>query len=126
MGISAKHYRVTEAYRSPYPRPIIFHKGEKVRVGREFTEDPDWVDWVWCEGQHGNKAWAPQQYLETEAGTGIFKTGYNALELSVSVGEVLKVYEVVNGFAMAEKSDGKLGWVPLRNLSQIESYQSGN
>ena len=124
METAAKHFRVIQDYRSPYPGPIIFHKGEQVVVGKEFSEDPDWRDWVWCEGQQGNKAWAPNQYLKTEAGRGVFQNEYNALELSVSAGETLKVYEVVNGFALAEKSNGKLGWVPLRNLSAIESRPS--
>lgn len=124
MAKAARYYRVTEAYRSPYPGPIIFHAGEQVTLGKEFNEDPDWMDWVWCEGQRGNKAWAPKQFLEMEAGKGVFKTEYNALELSVSVGEVLIVHDVVNGFAMAEKSDGSLGWVPLKNLRQVESPPS--
>lgn len=124
MAKPARYFRVIEAYQSPYPSPIIFHAGEQVTVGKEFGEDPEWKDWVWCEGQRGNQAWAPKQFLEVEAGTGVFKTEYNALELSVSTGEVLKVYDIVNGFAMAEKSDGRLGWVPLKNLSQIKSRHS--
>lgn len=116
MGKSAKRYRVIGAYRSPYPRPIVFQKGEKVTIGREFTEDPDWKDWVWCEGEHGNQAWVPKQYLKIEAGGGVMSTDYNALELSVTTGETLAVYEIVNGFAMAEKQSGERGWVPLKNL----------
>jgi len=126
MEKPARYFRVIEAYQSPYPHPIIFHAGEEVTVGREFSEDPDWKDWVWCEGQHGNKAWAPKQYLKMEAGRGVFQTEYNALELSVSVGEVLKVYKVVNGFGMAENSEGRLGWIPMRNLSEIKGHQSEN
>jgi hypothetical protein len=55
---------------------------------------------------------------------GVFLTEYNALELNVSPGEVLKVHDIVNGFAMAETPDGRLGWVPLKNLSQIKSRPS--
>jgi hypothetical protein len=120
MVEGTRYFLVIEPYRSPYPSPIIFHAGEQVRVRKEFTEDPEWKDWVWCEGKRGNKAWAPKQYLEIRAGRGVFLTEYNALELSVHVGEVLKVHEIVNGFAMAEKSDGRLGWVPLKNLSEIK------
>jgi hypothetical protein len=124
MAKAARYFLVTEAYQSPYPGPIIFHAGEEVMIGKEFSEDPEWRDWVWCEGQRGNKAWAPKQYLEMEAGRGVFLTEYNALELSVNAGEVLKVHDIVNGFAMAETPDGRLGWVPLKNLSQIKSRPS--
>lgn len=119
MVAPAKKYRVIEEYQSPYPNPIIFHKGEKVQVGKEFTDNPDWKDWVWCEGQNDNQAWVPKQYLEIEADQGIFITHYNALELSVVVGDVLKLYESVNGFGMAEKQNGERGWVPLRNLEEL-------
>ena len=111
-------YRVIAEYQSPYPDPILFHKGETVTIGREFTDDPDWKNWVWCEGQNDNQAWVPKQYLEIEAGQGIFITDYNALELSVTVGEVLYIYEIVNGFGMAEKQNRERGWVPLNYLQE--------
>ena len=120
MEPSTKTYRVIAEYRSPYPDPIIFHKGEKVQVGKEFTDDPDWKDWVWCEGEHGNKAWVPKQYLKTEAGRGEFLNDYDARELSVTVGEVIIVFEMVNGFGMSEKQNGERGWVPLKNLQSEE------
>ena len=111
-----RHYRVTKEYQSPYPEPIIFHKGEKVSISKEFTDDPDWKNWVWCEGQNNNEAWVPKQYLEIKGNTGTFLIDYNALELSVVVGEVLNIHETVNGFGMAEKQNGERGWVPLKNL----------
>ena len=88
-------------------------------VGQEFTDDPDWKDWVWCKGQNNNQAWVPKQYLEIEGNTGRFVTDYNALELSVAAGEMVKVYETINGFGMTEKQNGERGWVPLRNLEPI-------
>jgi hypothetical protein len=115
-----ERYRVIRDYRSPYPEPIMFLKGEKVTVGEEYTEDPDWKDWVWCSGQGEKSAWVPKQYLDTEACSGVFKSDYNARELSVQVGETLDVYEIVNGFGMAQKQDGLRGWVPMRYLEPVE------
>ena len=109
-------YRVTKEYKSPFPDPIVFHKGDTVEVGKEFTDDPDWKDWVWCEGTNNIKAWVPKQYLEIRDGKGTFKRDYNAMELSVSVGEELVVHKIVNGFGMAEKSNGIRGWVPIKNM----------
>jgi hypothetical protein len=124
MAKKTRYFLVIESYRSPYPSPIIFHAGEQVRIRKEFTEDPEWKNWMWCEGKRGNKSWVPKQYLEMETvSRGVFLTEYNALELSVRSGEVLKVHEIVNGFAMAEKSDGRLGWVPLKNLNEIRERE---
>jgi hypothetical protein len=115
-----KRYRAIKDYQSPYPDSIIFREGAKVIIGKEFTDDPDWKDWVWCEGENDNKAWVPKQYLEINEKTGKLLTDYNALELSVVVGETLKIYEIVNGFGMAEKQNGERGWVPQKNLEPIK------
>ena len=116
MKISTKKYTVIQAYKSPYPDPIIFQKGDIVEVGKEFTEDPDWVNWVWCETADNRQAWVPDQYLDISQNQGIFNREYNAMELSVSVGEGLFVHEIVNGFGKAEKSSGEIGWVPMNCL----------
>lgn len=110
------HYRVIQDYRSPYPDPIIFLQGEQVAVGREYKDDPEWAGWVWCRGENGQEAWVPKVYLQDRGEEGLFTTDYNAVELSVSVGEQLLVYEIVNGFGMAEKEDGSRGWVPMKCL----------
>jgi len=124
MSILPKKCRVTQEYESPYPNPIEFFKGEHVEIGDEFTDDPDWKNWVWCKGKT-NQAWVPIQYLTIKEGKGIFNRNYNALELSVKIGEELIVYEEINGFGMAEKADGTEGWVPLKNLME-ENKQGKN
>jgi hypothetical protein len=114
-------YRVIEDYKSPYPRPLIFHEGDIVKIGEEFSDDPDWKDWVWCEGLKNVEAWAPKQYIKIKGKKGIFNRDYNAMELSLTVGEVLEVYEIVNGFGMAEKADGSRGWAPMKYMEQETS-----
>ncbi len=117
MKSKPKTYRVTKAYQSPYPKSIIFQEGDWVDIGKEYTDDPDWENWVWCKGKH-EQAWAPKQYLKISNGKGRFIKNYNALELCVYEGEELIVYEVINGFCLAEKENGKKGWVPMKNLVQ--------
>jgi len=87
MNDKLKKYQVTKEYKSPYPRPIIFNIGDIVRIGKEFTDDPDWNDWIWCEKTDNINAWVPKQYLNILEKQGTFKRDYNAMELSVSVGE---------------------------------------
>lgn len=111
-----EHYKVIKDYKSPYPDPIILRKGEKVKVLQEFKEDPDWENWIWCEGNNGKKAWVPKQYLDFDGRHGILNSDYNAMELSVQTGEILIVFEIVNGFGMSKKPDKTRGWVPMRNM----------
>jgi hypothetical protein len=114
-----EHYRVIKDYKSPYPDPLVFQRGERVRVGQEFKEDPDWKNWIWCEGNN-KKAWVPKQYINIAGKNGIFNKDYNAMELSVHVGEKLLVYGIVNGFGMSKKTNGTRGWVPIKNIQTDE------
>lgn len=116
MAAEPKHYRVIKDYKSPYPYPVVFKKGEKVKVGQSFKGDPDWKNWIWCEGNGNKKAWAPKKYVNIDGTNGIFNKDYNAMELSVQVGEKLVVFEIVNGFGMSEKTNGTRGWVPMKNM----------
>ena len=120
IGDKIQYYRVTEEYTSPYPNPIIFQNGDMVKIGDEFTENPEWENWIWCEGTDNRKAWVPKQNLDIHGDMGKFRREYNAMELSVSVGEKLSVHEILNGFALAEKEDGVVGWVPLKNIELEE------
>jgi hypothetical protein len=112
----ADRYRVIQAYISPYPDSIQFLKGEVVQVIKEFSDDPDWVGWFWCEGKHDNAAWIPKQFLRIQPGYAILNRTYDAKELSVEVGDVLNVTETINGFCMATNEAGIQGWVPLKHL----------
>jgi hypothetical protein len=117
-GVSKKYFVIKE-YLSPYPDPIHFKKGVIVDVGETYKGDPDWADWVWCTGKNKSSAWVPKQYIHYDSGQWVLKTEFNAMEISVDVGDCLDVYEIVNGFGMAEKPDGKRGWVPMKHLQQI-------
>jgi hypothetical protein len=110
------YYRVIRDYKSPYPDPIVFQKGEKVKVTKEFKEDPDWKNWIWCVGDNKKEAWAPKQYISIDGTNGVFKKDYNAMELTVQIGERLAVYEIINGFGMSENTNGIKGWVPIKNM----------
>lgn len=114
--MKARYFRVIKEYESPYPEPIVFQEGEQAKVGEEFKEDPDWRNWVWCEGKDNKKAWVPKQYVNVDGTNGTFSKFYNAMELSVQVGEELLVNEIINGFGMSTKTDGAKGWVPMKNM----------
>ena len=120
MNVKPEYYKVIKSYQSPYPDPIIFKRNDSVKVGRKSEDDPDWQNWIWCEGDQNRKAWVPEQYITIDGVNGTFIRDYNAMELDVSPGETLAVFEKINGFGMAEKSNEKRGWVPLKNLQRAE------
>ncbi len=109
-------YSCIKAYESPYPHALVFPKGSRVEVIKEYQDDPQWPNWHWCVGQNKTEAWVPGQFLQIDGKIGIMKREYNAIELSVQVGEKLRVHEVINGFGWAEKQDGAQGWVPMKHL----------
>lgn len=114
--MESKLFKVISPYKSPYPDPIIFKKGEKVKIGKKFEDDPEWKDWLWCEGENNNKAWTPKQFIDISGSKGIINLYYNARELSIDTGEILIISEIVNGFGFAEKENGEKGWAPIKNL----------
>lgn len=93
----ASRARVIQDYVSPYPQPILFHLGDEVIAGKEFKADPDWKDWIWCDGREGKKAWVPGSYLNREGKRGTFIKEYNAMELTIHAGEELIVHEKIHG-----------------------------
>lgn len=111
-------YKVIKNYQSPYPTPIPFQEGEKVIVGQKSNHDPEWENWHWCQGEKDKKAWGPKQYLEINGQEGVFIQDYNAMELTITPGEILSIYEIINGFGMAINEAGQKGWVPLKNIER--------
>ncbi len=118
--MSLNRYKVVQEYQSPYPDPIIFQVGEKVIVGQKSEHDPDWENWYWCEGENNKEAWVPKQYLEINGQQGVFIQNYNAMELTITPGEIFSIYEIVNGFGMAIKNEGQKGWVPMKNIERLK------
>jgi hypothetical protein len=114
-----KPYRVITEYISPYPDSILFHMGDFVHVGIEFDDDPDWKNWIRCNGDGGKEAWCPGKYLDIIGDTGVFIRDYDAKELTVYIGEILSVREQVNGFGIAVKDNGEIGWVPMKILEEL-------
>ena len=111
---------VIKGYQTPYPDSILFKEGERVIIGETFQDDPDWVDWIWCAGESENRAWVPKQYIQLTSGEWRLSRDYDAKELSINIGEILAVDQIINGFGMAVKSDSTKGWVPLKNLQWVD------
>jgi len=115
-------YTVIRQHISNYPEPIILTKGEKVRLGHEYSGTEDWPNWVYCYKLDSSKAgWVPKQIIKKIGKTyGIVKENYTAKELNVEKGEQVECKKKLNGWIWCRK-DGNCeeGWVPESNLKEI-------
>jgi len=83
MTQKSSAYVVIKGYQTPYPDSILFNKSEPVQVGEKYLDDPDWVDWIWCEGENENAAWVPKQFIKFSSGEWRLDKYYDAMELSI-------------------------------------------
>jgi hypothetical protein len=111
-------YTVIKAYRASSLNPIVLNQGDTVRVGKKYTEDPDWPGWIECESSSGVKGWVPEQYLAVSGVSGTALCDYSARELTVAPGDGIMVHNILNGWAWAQDANQAYGWVPLRNLAK--------
>jgi hypothetical protein len=106
-------YRVVKPYRSAYPDPLVFSKGQVVTTSARQT---DWPGWVWCTTASGDSRWVPDIFLEQIGKQAVMRRDYNPIELSVQVDELLTACEQVNGWAWCINIHHQQGWVPLECL----------
>ena len=51
-----RHYQVISNYDSAYPDPLVFRKGDMLKIG---TKTSEWPGWVWCTNENGKSGWIP-------------------------------------------------------------------
>jgi len=116
MNDSQEKYLVIKDHPGNDEVPLIFKKGEILRTGVIFGQDPEWPDWIRCTSEGGISGWAPVQYLKIEGDQGHAVVDYNSHELIVTSGETVLLQESINGWINCKNSQGISGWVPERNL----------
>ncbi|WP_252180020.1 SH3 domain-containing protein [Endozoicomonas sp. 4G] len=106
-----KTVKVIEDYQACYPDPVTFSEGDRLMLGKSDDEFPGWI---WVTATCGKEGWAPLpliRRLSQNQGTAI--EDYTARELSVSVGEDLKILREINAWAWVENRQKHMGWVPV-------------
>ncbi|MBI9067594.1 MAG: hypothetical protein JEZ09_09905 [Salinivirgaceae bacterium] len=107
---------VIKEYKSEFPNPISFKKGEKVLIE---SKETNYKGWVWVTVKNENSGWVPEQFLKIENDEGTTLVNYNAIELNISIGEKLELVNEVNGWYWVENVKGNLGWIPKENVRLI-------
>jgi hypothetical protein len=108
-----KRYRVNKDYKRSNDDPISFERGESIIVERS---DPNYPGWFWCTDKRGKSGWVHESFIEQEDYRHIATEDYNALELTVKVGDELIGEDERGGWLLAVTSDDRRGWVPVSHV----------
>jgi uncharacterized protein YgiM (DUF1202 family) len=110
--------RVIADYQAEYTDPIQANAGDEVTI--DLDRKTDIAGWVWCTNLAGKSGWVPQAYIENEGNVHKMRCDYNAIELTVHVGEILTVHKTESDFYWVTNRKGFQGWVPI---SHVESFE---
>jgi hypothetical protein len=102
--------RVIKPYKQPYPNPIRVRAGD--RVYPDHSRETEWAGWVWCTDAQGVGGWTPEAWLARDGDEWHITRDYDALELTVQVGDPVRLECAESGFVWVTTSDGRRGWVP--------------
>ena len=102
-------------YQAPYTDPMAGQAGENVVI--DGTRKTDCAGWVWGVNVSGQGGWVPEAYLEWEGDRARLCCDYDAIELTVRVGECLTVHKTESGFYWVTHEDGRHGWVPATQVA---------
>jgi uncharacterized protein YgiM (DUF1202 family) len=107
--------RVILPYVAETADPIAVKEGETVTI--DDTRKTDCAGWVWCTSRAGRSGWVPLAFLRRSGDRGTVSCDYDAVELTVRIGDVLSVHKEESGFLWAVDSSGLGGWVPSDHVS---------
>lgn len=119
-------YMVIKEHVSNYPDPIQLKSGDLLTVLEHYVGPEGWDNWKSCISiRTGKKGWVPEQVIEIEARTekAIAMQDYDANELNVQPGTLVKGIEKLNGWIWCQHSiSHELGWLPLNVLEEIKEF----
>jgi uncharacterized protein YgiM (DUF1202 family) len=112
--------RVITNYQAPFPDPIRTKAGEIVTIDPE--KKTDIPGWIWCTSRAGKSGWVPEVYVDRQGNTGSMRCNYDAVELTIYIGDILTVHKMESAFYWVTDRNGRQGWVPA---AHIEPYPPG-
>ncbi len=109
---------VVANYDIQYPDPLTMTTGDQLKILK--SKDDEWPGWVFCETQIGKKGWVPENAIKINADSAVAQQNYEAREVSVMEGEIVRIEKVESGWAWVTNMTNETGWVPLKNLKIVE------
>ena len=93
---------------------IAGQAGDKIAIIEERTTNV--AGWVWGINAAGQGGWVPEAYLDRQGSAARLRCDYDAVELTVRVGDRLEVHKTESGFHWVTHEDGRQGWVPATHV----------
>jgi SH3-like domain-containing protein len=118
-------YQAIEKYEVVYTSPIKLKAGDEVAITKKET-NPEWLGWVFCVDKSGASGWVSEKYLRIDGNSAQVVKNYDATELGVEKGESVRLLHEEFGWARVKNSEGKEGWVPLKNLRSMNNQSEPN
>jgi len=119
MNVSSRSQaRVIAEYQAPYADPIVVNEGDEVTI--DSGKKTDLAGWVWCTNRAGKSGWVPETYIQRRGDLGYMRCDYDAIELTIQVGELLTVHKAESGFLWVTNQAGQDGWVPSTHVELCE------
>lgn len=109
--------RALQAYRRPYEAPFRAEAGAAVQP--DFEPETDIEGWVWALDPEGRGGWVPLAWLDRRGEPWRLTRAFDAIELSVAVGDLVTIHFAESGFVMATNAEGAQGWLPDGVLERI-------
>lgn len=110
------HVKVIESWEASYEDPIRLKRGEAVHLTGQ-REAWDGHVWLWARSASGLEGWIPDNLVDEGAEMPVAKQDYSAAELTCQTGDVLVAEETTHGWVRCRRADGRVGWVPQKNLA---------
>ena len=104
--------RVIKAHKRTYADPIQVKQGDVLRVTRRELWN-DRYPWLWCVNSFGKEGWLPESFVEVNGEQGIALRDYNAVELTVTIGDNLTIVDEAGGWYWVQSPRREYGWVPV-------------
>ena len=107
---------VIEQWQATYPDPISLKAGDMIILtGRQ----DNWEGhiWVWAKSMDGLEGWIPDTIVKRSNAGFVATEDYTAAELTCQKGETVTGEKETHGWVFCRASDGRLGWVPRKNLA---------
>jgi hypothetical protein len=115
-----KYCEVIKVHEPSTSDPLVIIKGEKLKFEEKKTE---FQGWIWCINKNVKGGWVPRNYVKVVGKECEALENYDAIELSVSIGEKFIIEKEESGWFWVSNNEGKTGWVPIENVKLIEDIK---
>ena len=109
-------FELSKGHKRSYDDPMQVKQGEVMRVTKRELWD-DRYPWLWCVTASDKEGWMPESFVEINGEQGTALRDYNAIELTVAIGDNLTIMDEVGGWYWVQLPRRENGWVPVEYVA---------